>query len=272
MSARRPQEFRRAAWRRANPPASPADQHRARAAFDPIARAYMRAGARAVVLEGSYARGDARKFSDIDMWVLGDRRSQRTLVRNGFVIHVERTTEAQERARFRDPRRAGSCVVGWREALLVRDPHGLAAQLQRAARRWSYGPIATRCDRWVAAQVADLAEEGVKLVRALGAGETATAAVQRNLIVDRLAVVVAVHRRMLWGSENALWERVARRVGGRWAAAQRRALALGGESIASSGAAALDLYLRTAAMVDRTFDPTQRATVDQVRSIVAALG
>ncbi|MGA8274683.1 MAG: nucleotidyltransferase domain-containing protein [Thermoplasmata archaeon] len=255
-------------WRTRNPPATVTDQRRAQAVFDSLARQLADEGAIAVALGGSWARGEAHRASDIDMWVLGRRSGQKTLLRDGFPVNIERTTERLERSRFRDPRQVGGCVPGWRSALLVYDPQRVAAKLQAEARGFRWSTIAPRCDRWVAGEVAGLAEEVVKLVRALGEGSLETAAVQRNLLANRLVFVMAVHRRILWGSENEMWERVGRRVGGKWRTSQRVALGVSGGDFVRSCCAALTLYLLTAAAVRTTLSSEQARMVKHVQRVV----
>jgi predicted nucleotidyltransferase len=261
-------------WVQRNPPATVADQLRGRVVFDALARRSADQGAAAVVLGGSWARGEAHRASDIDMWVIGRRYGQRTVFRDGFVVNIENTTERIERRRFRDPRRVGGCVPGWRSAFLVYDPRGVAAKLQDEARAFRWSTIAPRCDRWVAHEVTGLAEEAIKLVRALAESQPETAAVQRNLIANHLAVVMAVHRRILGGSENGLWERVGARVGGKWRAAQRAALGVGKVDFEGSCRAALELYLLTVDAVRTTLSSEQVRIVEHVRGVVegTALG
>ena len=258
-------------WAALNPPATVAEQLRGRAVFDPLARQFADRGAVAVVLGGSWSRGEAHRHSDIDMWVLGRRAGQTTLLRDGFHVHVERTTERLERARFRDPRRVGGSVPGWRSALLVYDPKGVAAKIQEEARRFRWAPIAGRCDRWVAHEVAAWSEEAIKLVRALGEGSLETAAVQRNLLANRLAIVLAVHRRILYVTENELWERVGRRVGGAWWSAQRAALGVPRGDVGASCRAALELYRLTALAVRRTLGPEQARVVAHVCALIESI-
>jgi hypothetical protein len=59
-----------------------------------------------------------------------------------------------------------------------------------------------------------LAEEAHKLVVALRVGYRTTAAVQRSVLALRPAQILAVHRRILYGSENRLWTLVADAMGG----------------------------------------------------------
>jgi len=257
-------------WRVRNPPATVADQRRARVVFDAFARRFADEGAVAVVLGGSWARGEAHRASDIDLWVLGHRYGRRTLLRDGFPVNIERTTERIERRRFRDPRRVGGCVPGWRSALVVHDPHGVAAKLVAEARAFRWSSIAAQCDRWVAEEITGWGEEAVKLVRALGEGQLETAAVQRNLLANRLAVVMAVHHRILWGSENGMWERVGARVGGPWQRAQRSALGASRGGFEASCRAALDLYGLTADAVRETLSDEQAGIVAHVRQVVGS--
>jgi hypothetical protein len=84
--------------------------------------------------------------------------------------------------------------------------------------------------------------------------------VQRNLLVDHLGFVMAIHRRefLEW---NGFWERVGNNVGGDRARAQRQALGLQGESVERSYRAALTLYALTGSAVWKVLNREQRAIV-----------
>jgi hypothetical protein len=104
-------------------------------------------------------------------------------------------------------------VPGWREALVMYDADGLATSLIEEVRAWTWGPLERRCDRWVAEETTGYAEEVHKLAPALRNGNRPLAAVQRSLLAVHLAPVVAVHRRILYGSENHLWDLVSGAMG-----------------------------------------------------------
>ena len=80
------------------------------------------------------------------------------------------------------------------------------------------------------------------LVAALRNDNRPLAAVQRTLLAVHLAPILAVHRRILYGSENCLWDLVADAVGEGWSRTQSAALGLGGESLERTCEAALWLY------------------------------
>lgn len=251
----------RATWSRLNPPASKADRARAMSTARGVAQELVAKGASAVVLAGSWSRGDARRGSDIDLWAIGSRRGHDLLWRAPFLVSVLRTTEAAERRKFRTPRAIGGFVPGWRHAILLVDPKKVARRLQAEARAFRWSTVASKCDAWVADEIVGWAEEAVKLVRALATGNDATAAVQRDQLADHLGFVVAIQRRMFWESENEFWERVGREVGGPWARAQRTALRLSDSSFQGSCRAALSLYASTSEMAWNLLDGDQRHIV-----------
>ncbi|MFZ0698644.1 MAG: nucleotidyltransferase domain-containing protein [Thermoplasmata archaeon] len=214
-----------------------------------------------MVLGGSWARGDAHRESDIDLWTFGLRSENEVLWRPPFMVTVSKTSYRRERTKLRTPPYIGGSVPGWKVALPLYDPEGIARRLKSEARRFRWPPVSKKCDRWVAQQIVGWAEEAVKLVRALATGNDATAAVQRNLLADQLGFVMAIYRRMFWDSENESWERIGREVGGDWAAAQRLALGIPRASLEQSCSAALSVYALTATMVWKCLNTQQRAIV-----------
>ena len=54
-------------------------------------------------------------------------------------------------------------------------------------------------------------------------GHRATAAVQRSILAIRPAQILAVHRRILYGSENRLWDLAADVMGEEWRLTQSAA-------------------------------------------------
>jgi len=94
--------------------------------------------------------------------------------------------------------------------VVLRDPGGTAAALIESARAWRWRPLEVRRERWVAEEVCALAEEVHKLVAALRSWGLSAAAVQRSILAVRPGGIMAVRRRILYGSENRLWESARR--------------------------------------------------------------
>jgi hypothetical protein len=218
-------------------------------------------GALSVVLMGSHARGDASDASDLDLVVVGEGPDYRLDVRKGMLVSQSWASEEEHRAQLMSPRQAGSSVPGWREAVVLHDPGGAASRLQQEALDWTWERLDDRCDDWVAEQLAGFAEEVEKLAAGLDRGRASTAAVQRDLLALRLAPILAVHNRVLYGSENALWALVGERMGEEWQRAQAAAFGIGGEGFEATCAAALRLYRLATDCAASLLDDGQRAVV-----------
>lgn len=165
------------------------------------------------------------------------------------MVTVRETTEATERRRLNQPPHVGGSVPGWRGAIPIYDPQGVAAQLKSEAGSFRWETISQKCDLWVAKQTVGWVEEAIKLVRALATGNQETAAVQRNLLAEGLGFVVAIHRRLFWDSENEFWERIGGRVGGKGWSAQKSGLGVPEARLEQSCWASLELYSLTARAV-----------------------
>jgi len=229
-----------------NPPASPAERRAVLEVVRNLADRLDPQGRSAVVLAGSWARGDAHQGSDVDVWVIGRREGEVVLERAGRHVSIHYATLEGERRRMRAPAHIGGVVPGWRSAMVLRDPNGTAAKLRSEARNFRWSSVRPACDDYLARQLVGWSEEVMKLLRALETGESETASVQRNLLADRMGFLRSVEFEYLWGTENGLWERVAARAGPAFRSAQRAALGTGGESWQESCEAALRLYSLTA--------------------------
>jgi hypothetical protein len=218
-------------------------------------------GRSAIVLAGSWARGDAHEWSDLDLWVVGRRRPNRILLREGYLVCVRYSSPTSERREMRNPARWDGAVPGWRGARILQDPNGVAARLKQEAREFRWTSVRGARDRYIANQLAAWAEEVGKLLRALETGERETAAVQRNLLANYMAFLRALPLERLWDTENGLWERVGRWAGPEFRAAQRAALGTDGGSWRQSCEGALRLYALTAQANERALRGENRRIV-----------
>jgi predicted nucleotidyltransferase len=180
---------------------SPAD---VRKVAERLVPALTARGATAVVLTGSVARGEATNRSDLDLVIVGDGPGYLLRIEDGVLVSESWATEDAHRARFGSPREVGSSIPGWREASVLHDPDGAAARLREEALSWTWEELGASADEWVAEELTGFVEEVQKLAGALAEGRTLTAAAQRDTLALRLAPILAVHHRLLHGSENAL--------------------------------------------------------------------
>src|SRR5262245_27375166 len=107
-------------------------------------------GAAAVVLWGSHVRGEAHARSALDLQALGRGPAYHLRRLDQRLVSVSWRTAAGHRRGLRTPAEVGGLVPAWRQALILYDPAGTAAELKRLALAWRWEPLARRCDAWVA--------------------------------------------------------------------------------------------------------------------------
>ncbi|MGH9319197.1 MAG: nucleotidyltransferase domain-containing protein [Vicinamibacteria bacterium] len=235
----------------------------AKAVAERLARSLAGDGALAVALVGSHASGDATPDSDIDLAVVGEGPHYRLEVHDGVLISLGWAPAEEQRRRLYDPAWLGTHVAGWREAVLLHDPEGVGTAIKDEAHAWTWEQVSDRVDEWVAESVTGFTEEVQKLVTSLARGQTTMAAVQRSVLALRLASTLALHRRILYGSENRLWDIVGQELGPAWRDAQAAALGVGGETLEDGSNAALQLFALAAREVMPLLDDRQRAVIEQ---------
>jgi hypothetical protein len=230
----------------------------------------MRQGAQAVVLIGSRVRGDAHPESDVDVVVIGDGPDYQLERSDGYLLSISWRSADRCRAAFNAPNEAGGAVPGWHGARIIRDPQGIAAALQAEAQAWTWDRIESGCDSWVAEQITGWAEEVHKLIAARVYERLFAAAVQRSLLATHLAPMLAVHFRLLYDSENVLWDLVAAKMGEDWSIVQNQAFSAHSGHFVASCHAALTLYVLAAREVHALLDARQRSVVEYACDLVVA--
>jgi hypothetical protein len=232
-----------------------------------VARRLVKEGAVAVTLVGSRVRGDFYAESDIDIRVIGRKNLYRLDRVGGFLVSIAWKTEGATWRELRSPAQAGGAVPAWRLAVILHDPKGVAKALKRAARDWTWGALGKRREAWVAEEFTGWAEEVHRLVGNQELGRSWAAAIQRSILALRLAPILAVHHRILYDTENNLWDLVGEKMGVRWSRAQSAALGMGGERFKESCDAALRLYAIAAEELRDSLDDRQRAIVEHACEI-----
>jgi hypothetical protein len=227
-----------------------------------VAAALVERGARAVALVGSRARGDATADSDLDLAVVGEGPRYRLEIHDATLVSLGWASAEEQLRRLDDPEWLATHVPGWRDAVVLLDPEGLANEIKAQALDWDWSGVDTQCDEWVAETITGLAEEVEKLAASVRSGDDQTAAIQRSILVLRLPGVMAIHRRILYRSENRLWDLVADELGAAWRQAQKSALGLEADNHDAGCGSALSLFELAVQEARDLFDERQSAVVD----------
>lgn len=226
---------------------------------------------RAVVLTGSHARGTAGDTSDVDLAGVGRGAPYRLYTRDQRLVSISWRSVRRHRALFYDPHAAPIIVPGWRRAIILRDPAEKAAELKREARAWDWDCLDLDVDFWVSRELTHLSEEVHKLVGSVAKGRLWTAAAQRSILALRMAQILAVHLRLLYETENGLWERVAETLGPAWKKAQAAAFVDDGQPFLRSCRGALNLFILAAAEVAPLLTREQAEVVDNACRVAEAV-
>lgn len=218
-------------------------------------------GAEAVALVGSHAEGTATEDSDIDLAVIGEGPRYRLELHEGVLVSVGWASAEEQRARLDDPEWLSTHVPGWRSAILLFDPKRVAAEIKQLALEWEWTRVEPGCDGWATSWLVGLAEEVQKIAAALRSGNETSAAVQRCVLVLRLARALATRRRILYGTENRLFDLLAKTMGHEWQRLQTSALCIDGSGVAASCRSAIGLYELAVDEVSELLDSRQRDVV-----------
>lgn len=237
--------------------------HSALSVTQEAARELMQAGAVAVMLTGSRATGNATAESDIDLYAIGNGPEYLLERRGDFLVSVSWRREDEIERSYSSPADIGVLVPGWRQAIILTDPDGVAARLAERATAWTWDVIGDDpLNEWVAEQLTGYAEEVHKLVAHIARETLQYAAAQRSILALRIPIIMAVHKRILYGSENRLWDLVADRMGSEWAKKQSAALGLTGQPFHDSCTGALELYVMACACASDLFDNRQQVVIE----------
>ena len=233
----------------------------------------------AAALSGSYARGDADAYSDIDLRLYTDSplegvEADRLLYRDNRLVSVSLHTFRGEARQLTHPPSAVFAVVPIQTLHPLIDRERSLAVLQQMARRFHWDDIATEADAGVARVVYHQAEVVQKVLGSLAASLPLRAVVTTAELVQELTLAMAIARRVLVVSDRSYLEQVYEAVGREtaWVHAHQMAAGVttpdGGDAYVARGYAGLMLYRETAALTRALMTREQRAVVDEVIAVV----
>jgi hypothetical protein len=207
------------------------------------------------LLTGSYARGDAGPFSDVDLMKfvrrLPQAPSRRDLVRlvNERLVSVKVATVTEKLDELARPEKAIWAVPGLRQAIVLSDENEQLYALKHRAESFEWASLQPAAEAYASNEVAGYAEEVHKLLNASTGSDSAAEYAILGLLLG-LTRVVAVKLGIMIESENVYFGMVRKAMGDRsnWSLQHKR-ITEGGR-LADRISAALLLYLATADLID----------------------
>ncbi len=224
-----------------------------------LARRFDGPGVRALWLKGSFARGDAGPFSDVDIdRLLADdadvEPASGSYLIDEWLVVVSDVRAADLARCFVEPRVAVNAVLGLRSAQSLIDRDGSFVEMQTQANHFVWDEaMQQRADAWASAELVGWSEEVGKGLAGLQRGSVGHLLQARFGLSWGLLRVVQVQRGVLVETENELPGAVMNAVGmgSEWARLCRAAFGLEptASSLPEAVRAGLRLYVETARLL-----------------------
>ena len=227
--------------------------------FRALAKEFDHALVAAVVLMGSYARGAAGPYSDLDLIrftiddtaVLPDSGSH---LIDGRLVVVSDVTPSQTEATFTRPEVAVETIWGLRSGRALIDRFDFFGALQRRANAFQWDEeMQNRANQWASGQMVGWIEEVHKGLAGLRSGDSGRLLHARFGCSWGLARVLCVQKGVLISGDNAMFEEVIAAVGydSQWAHLCRSVFGAGSQpsTLGDQVKAGLQLYSLTATLL-----------------------
>lgn len=232
----------------------------------------------AVVLGGSFARGAATTFSDVDLAPIYREGAplppKRLFWRDGWLVSVSPKTVAAWRERLFQPEWAIFLVPSAARLRILLDKDGAIAAFVAEAQAFRWGPLQPAADTFAGDMLMFSAENALKLLGALARGEEAAIPSALGEILYSLTCAVATQCGVMIETESTFYRQVQASVGveSAWSRALHTALGFQHESLRERAAAALRLYAETARLLASVLQPPNRDEVAATVERIATLG
>ena len=231
-----------------------------------------------VGLEGSYARGQESRYSDVDFDIFVSKLPENPYDRytlrywDDKLVSLKYTLIDDERVALTDPRRAIWAVPGLRGMKILLDKDGSMHALQKAAQEFDWSPLQPAADAYAVEQVTGNAEEVRKILNGLTRAHESTVLYASWGLVKNMLETVAVQRGILIISENRYFDLIQDSVGrdSEWTRAFRTAWGLeaGVCDYRLRGAGALTLYSLSVEMFDTLIPEKHREVVNKTLQLI----
>jgi predicted nucleotidyltransferase len=234
----------------------------------------------ALILKGSYTRGDATSYSDIDLTRIvkqppEESQQKQFFYREGRLVSLSTRTLAQERERLAVPEQAIFVVQGIREARILFDKDGTFSALQQEARAFTWESLQAAANDYVSRVLMLHTEYVHKILRALLLhDEIALLEISLELLFV-LTEAVAIQRGVLVVSGNTYFRQVQDSVGtdSAWTYYHRLVGGMDTSSVQpvsgeTRGVAALRLYQETVKLLRPILCASHRDVVEESVAVI----
>lgn len=240
-----------------------------------------------IALGGSYARGDANAYSDVDLapFVADDQPlpRKRLIYREGRLVSISYKTCAGWYANMAKPETAIYAVPSACRLRILQDKTGALQALVEEARTFRWEPLQPAADAFASRALLLETEYVHKLLAALTGHDELALCRAQPLLPQNLAWAVATQRGVYVVSDNTFYQQLVEAVGPEtaWARALNQALgrvqpqhheAHGRTPLEARGAATLDLYRATADLLRPSLDGEHWPVIEAALGLMRQVG
>jgi hypothetical protein len=246
--------------------------------LETIKRKFTSPGIKALALKGSYARGTADEFSDVDILRLAEEGA--TLQDDGShwlehkLVTLSTAFPNDVETYFTQPGPATQVIAGLRHAKILYDPEGVFAEVQGKARAFVWtSELQTKANLEVSQHMVGLVEEVQKGLGGLRTNHVGRLLQTRYGLSWLLAGVMQLKLGVLIESDNSVVEQLTQAVGvdSAWSYWCYRAFGIEEPGLYNEVRAGLNLYLETYKLVQEILRPEDRLIIHQAIKLIEGL-
>jgi hypothetical protein len=220
---------------------------------------------RGIAVLGSAARGDASRWSDIDVESTVVDPAAKWPTRPSFIgsrlVMSSSTTRAEQSAELAKPDKAIWAAPSYAAMRILVDRDGELARLQEACREFDYTPLRPAATAYIREKAASVCEYVFKIRDALDTRDESKALHAAAALTSRCERMASVAFLVPIRTENEYYRVVQQAAGPVWAERHRAAFGLDGGDAFGQAAAACALFRETMRLVDDRLDAGTRAIV-----------
>jgi hypothetical protein len=236
-------------------------------------------GVLAIVLMGSYARGEAGLFSDIDIVRFTDGLDlpgAGSYLMDGYLVVVSDMSPGQVERWFSDPEVATDTIMGARCAQVLLDRGDYFSGIQARVRAFVWDQtVQARANQQASAMLVGWIEEVHKGLAGLQHNDIGRLLNARHGLSWGLGRVMKVHRGVLMSEDNALYDELNRAMGqqSEWMHLLRAAFGIESEegkasTLSEQVRAGLRLYILTAELLAPVLRTEDRPLITQTAQLI----
>jgi hypothetical protein len=220
---------------------------------------------RGIAVLGSAARGEASRWSDIDIESTVSDPAAKWPTRPSFIgsrlVMSSSTTDAEQWAQLAKPDKAIWAAPSYAAMRILVDRDGQLARLQEGCRSFDYAPLRPAATAYLCENATSACEYVFKIRDGLETRDESKVLHAAAALVGRCERMTSVALFVSIRTENEYYRVVQQAAGPVWAERHRAAFGLLGGDAFAQAAAACALFRETMRLVDDRLDAETRAIV-----------